>query len=108
MKPFAKLIANSLRVCVRAYQLLISPLLANACRYHPSCSRYALDALEQHGPVTGSWLALKRLSRCHPWGGYGYDPVPEPGSRVPTQENPHRHSQDVCSVHSEKRTLASK
>ena len=70
----------ALKVLVRGYQILISPLLPPSCRYEPSCSSYALEALEVHGPFRGSWLALKRLARCHPneWlgGGSGYDPVP--------------------------------
>ena len=62
---------------LRAYQLLLSPLLPAQCRFHPSCSTYAVHALKQHGSVRGSWLALRRLLRCHPWGGGGYDPVPD-------------------------------
>jgi len=61
---------------IRLYQLLISPLLPPACRYHPSCSRYAVEALRRHGAIRGSWLTVKRLARCAPWGGCGYDPVP--------------------------------
>jgi hypothetical protein len=61
---------------VRAYQVGLSPLLPASCRYTPSCSAYAVEALEQHGAARGSWLALRRLLRCHPWGGYGHDPVP--------------------------------
>ena len=65
-----------LRGAIRAYQLLISPLLPPSCRYLPSCSEYAAEAIARHGPLWGSWLALRRLLRCHPWGGSGYDPVP--------------------------------
>lgn len=65
---------------VRAYQMLVSPILPPACRYLPSCSDYALDALAQHGAFRGGSLALRRLGRCHPWGGSGYDPVPPPKS----------------------------
>lgn len=61
---------------VRAYQLVLSPLLGPNCRYSPSCSAYALEALEKHGGFKGGWLTLRRISRCHPWGGSGYDPVP--------------------------------
>ena len=64
---------------VRAYQLLISPLLLPSCRFLPTCSEYAAEAIERHGAVRGAALALRRLGRCHPWGGSGYDPVPEPG-----------------------------
>jgi len=59
-----------------AYRLLLSPWLGPACRYEPTCSEYASQAIERHGVARGSWLALTRLSRCHPLGGSGYDPVP--------------------------------
>lgn len=61
---------------VRFYQLFISPLFPPSCRYTPTCSEYAVQALRKYGPFKGFWLTLKRLSRCHPWGGSGYDPVP--------------------------------
>ena len=61
---------------VRAYQLAISPLLPPACRYYPSCSAYALEALERHGAVRGGWLALRRIGRCNPFRPGGFDPVP--------------------------------
>ncbi|BCS36125.1 putative membrane protein insertion efficiency factor [Luteitalea sp. TBR-22] len=66
---------------VRGYQVMLSPLFAGSCRFEPSCSRYAMTALEQHGLARGSWLALRRLARCHPFGGSGLDPVPPPHSR---------------------------
>ena len=72
MSPFAAL----LRIPIRAYQLLLSPMLGPNCRFEPTCSCYALGALEEHGALRGSWLALKRVARCHPYGGAGYDPVP--------------------------------
>ena len=65
---------------LRAYRLLISPLYGQVCRYHPSCSAYALQAVTEHGALRGSWLAARRLLRCHPWAAGGYDPVP-PSSR---------------------------
>jgi len=65
-----------LRLLIRGYQLLVSPLLGPRCRFHPSCSQYAIEALGQHGSLRGGWLALRRLSRCHPWHAGGYDPVP--------------------------------
>ena len=65
-----------LTLLVRAYQWLISPWLGPSCRYEPSCSGYALEAIDRHGAMRGSWLTLRRLSRCHPMGGSGYDPVP--------------------------------
>jgi hypothetical protein len=61
---------------VRGYQAVISPLLPPACRYYPSCSAYAVEALERHGARRGGWLALKRIGRCHPFRPGGYDPVP--------------------------------
>ena len=67
-----------LRAAVRAYQLFVSPLLPPSCRFLPSCSEYAAEAIERHGALRGVGLALRRLARCHPWGGSGYDPVPEP------------------------------
>ena len=68
--------AIALRGLVRLYQLTLSPLLPMACRFDPSCSRYAMEALARHGALKGGLLAAKRLGRCHPWGGSGYDPVP--------------------------------
>lgn len=61
---------------IRFYQLCISPMLPNACRFTPTCSQYAAEAIMKHGIFRGSWLALRRILRCHPWGGSGYDPVP--------------------------------
>jgi putative membrane protein insertion efficiency factor len=61
---------------LKAYRLLISPLYGQVCRYHPSCSAYALGAVTEYGSVKGSWLTLRRLGRCHPWADGGYDPVP--------------------------------
>jgi putative membrane protein insertion efficiency factor len=61
---------------IKMYQYSISPLLGPKCRYTPSCSRYAVEALQKHGLFKGGWLAAKRVLSCHPWGGSGYDPVP--------------------------------
>lgn len=66
---------------VAAYRLLVSPVLAPACRYAPTCSGYALEALRRHGAVRGSALALRRILRCHPWADGGFDPVPAPRPR---------------------------
>jgi putative membrane protein insertion efficiency factor len=62
---------------IEIYRLGISPWLGRACRFEPSCSAYAQDAILMHGALGGGWLSLKRLARCHPWGGNGYDPVPK-------------------------------
>lgn len=70
---------------VRLYQLIISPWMAPSCRYSPTCSHYALEALKKHGALKGLWLSVKRISRCHPWGGEGYDPVPEAESKPKSQ-----------------------
>ena len=61
---------------LKAYRLLISPLYGQVCRYHPSCSAYALEAVTVHGSLRGTWMAVRRLARCHPWAPGGYDPVP--------------------------------
>ncbi|GAA4768647.1 MULTISPECIES: membrane protein insertion efficiency factor YidD [Flavobacterium] len=58
------------------YKILISPLMPATCRYQPTCSSYMIEALKKHGPIYGLFLGLKRIGRCHPWGGSGYDPVP--------------------------------
>lgn len=73
---FKRLCALPLIVLVRFYQLCISPFTPPSCRFVPTCSQYALEALRKHGPLKGSWLTIRRLARCHPWGGSGYDPVP--------------------------------
>lgn len=63
-------------LAVRVYQWCISPLLPRVCRFTPTCSAYAIEALQKHGVIRGLWLAAKRIARCNPWGGEGYDPVP--------------------------------
>lgn len=77
---------------LRAYRLLISPLYGQVCRYHPSCSAYALEAVTEHGALRGSWLAVRRLGRCHPWAPGGYDPVPAHPAASPTVHTPARHA----------------
>jgi len=62
---------------IKVYQKLISPLTPATCRFHPTCSQYSKEALEKHGLFRGGWLAIKRIFSCHPWGGSGYDPVPD-------------------------------
>jgi putative membrane protein insertion efficiency factor len=67
---------RSVSGALRAYKLTISPLIGPRCRFAPTCSEYAATSLIEHGPWRGSWLAARRVCRCHPWGGSGYDPVP--------------------------------
>jgi putative membrane protein insertion efficiency factor len=71
-------VSLALRALIRGYQLLLAPLIPQSCRYLPSCSAYAAEAITLHGPLKGCWLAVRRLGRCHPWGGSGFDPVPLP------------------------------
>jgi putative membrane protein insertion efficiency factor len=68
--------ARLLVLLVRAYQVVLSPFVGGACRFMPSCSNYAIEALRTHGAARGTWLALRRIARCHPFGGHGHDPVP--------------------------------
>ena len=68
--------AFPLILLVKIYQYCISPFTPPSCRFTPTCSQYAVEALRKYGPIKGGWLTIKRLSRCHPWGGSGYDPVP--------------------------------
>lgn len=72
MSPLARLVA----LPVHAYRLLLSPWVGQSCRFHPTCSAYALEALERHGALRGGWLTLRRIARCHPFGGSGIDNVP--------------------------------
>lgn len=72
-----RIFAWPLLLLVRVYRVAVSPWLGANCRYQPSCSEYALEALQVHGAFRGSALAAKRIARCHPWGGSGYDPVPD-------------------------------
>jgi putative membrane protein insertion efficiency factor len=65
-----------LKILIRAYQLALSPLLGPRCRFYPSCSHYAIEAIESHGALRGSWLSAKRICRCHPFNPGGFDPVP--------------------------------
>jgi len=65
-----------LTIIIRLYRYCLSPWMGQHCRFHPSCSCYAEEAIETHGALSGSWMAMKRLSRCHPWHEGGYDPVP--------------------------------
>jgi|TARA_A200000113_G_scaffold180755_1_gene166607 putative membrane protein insertion efficiency factor len=71
-----KFLSFLLVIPIKLYQMLISPILGPNCRYHPTCSQYSIEAINKHGPFKGTWLAIKRISSCHPWGGSGHDPVP--------------------------------
>lgn len=73
---FNKIITFPLIILIKFYQWFISPLLPKSCRYEPTCSSYMVEALKVHGPIKGLWLGSKRIGRCNPWGGEGYDPVP--------------------------------
>ena len=90
----SRLLALPLIWLVRAYQLVISPMFPPSCRFYPSCSAYAVTALERHGPLKGTWLAARRLLRCHPWNQGGVDHVPERSPSRPTmsERTPH-HAQ---------------
>lgn len=76
MKRLRGLLALPFILVIKLYQLIVSPWLGPKCRYTPTCSAYGIEALKKYGPIKGGWLTLKRISRCHPWGGHGYDPVP--------------------------------
>ena len=88
----SSLVIRALIVAIRAYKLVVSPVLTfligpgGGCRFTPSCSQYAVDAIRSQGSLTGGWLAVKRICRCHPWGDCGHDPAPEKEFRVPHSE----------------------
>ena len=84
----AALLASGL---IWTWRLLLGPFFGPACRYLPTCSEYGLEAVKAHGPWRGGWLALRRIARCHPWGGSGYDPVPHPIT--------HRSHDTCCAAH---------
>lgn len=84
-KPFSGLyrglrevFSKLLIALITLYKLVISPLIGPSCRYYPTCSAYATEAIKKHGPLYGGWLGIKRILSCNPWGGSGYDPVPDP------------------------------
>jgi putative membrane protein insertion efficiency factor len=84
---------------IRLYQLCISPLIGNNCRFYPSCSQYAITAVEVHGILKGSWLALRRISKCHPWNSGGFDYVPGTETKTSEQVGPET-VQETTSTHS--------
>ena len=71
-----KIVTSPLVILIRGYQIIISPLLGSNCRFMPTCSEYALESLKAHGFIKGTYLTVKRIGKCHPWGSHGYDPVP--------------------------------
>jgi uncharacterized protein len=75
-------------ILIRLYQWTVSPLLGPTCRFEPSCSQYALEAIRRFGVARGGWLAVKRIGRCHPWHAGGYDPVPDRELRAPCLRHP--------------------
>ena len=81
MDQLKKLPKDLLTCAVRGYQIFMSPVLPQTCRFYPSCSCYALEAIREHGAWRGGWLAMKRIGRCHPWARGGFDPVPERDER---------------------------
>jgi putative membrane protein insertion efficiency factor len=76
VKTFLRILSLPFILLIKFYQWVISPLIGPKCRFTPTCSHYAVEALKKHGLLKGLWLAIRRISRCHPWGGSGYDPVP--------------------------------
>jgi len=76
MKKLLYILSLPFIFLIRVYQKLISPLLGPQCRYTPTCSQYGIEAFKKYGPIKGGWLTIKRIARCNPWGGHGYDPVP--------------------------------
>jgi len=76
MNIIKQILIFPLVLLIRFYQYVISPAIGPKCRYTPTCSSYGIEALKKHGPIKGLWLTIKRVSKCHPWGGSGYDPVP--------------------------------
>jgi len=88
---FGLILSYILKALITVYKYVFSPLLGPKCRYLPTCSSYTMEAIEIHGPLYGSWLGIKRILRCHPWGGSGYDSVPVKGDK----------GSDVCNCNAE-------
>ncbi|MCW3073384.1 MAG: hypothetical protein JWP69_453 [Flaviaesturariibacter sp.] len=89
MNRLSKMLAVPFIWLIRLYQRLLSPLLGAQCRFSPTCSAYGLEAFKRHGAFKGFWLTVKRIGRCHPWGGSGYDPVPpHPSPLLKEREQP--------------------
>ena len=90
MKLLNTVLAGLAIVFIKGYRRFISPLLAPSCRYQPTCSEFTLEAIARHGALRGIWLGLKRIGRCHPWGGEGFDPVPK-GEHAENKEHVCKH-----------------
>ena len=76
MQGLKSVVSRLFILMIRFYQLSISPILGQNCRYDPTCSQYSIEAINKYGPFKGGWIGLKRILSCHPWGGHGHDPVP--------------------------------
>ncbi len=77
-----KITTFPLIILVRVYQLIVSPLIGSNCRFMPTCSEYAIESFKTHGLLKGLFLSIKRIGKCHPWGSYGYDPIPTRESKI--------------------------
>jgi putative membrane protein insertion efficiency factor len=75
-RGFCKILSAMLIGLIKLYQVTLSPFIGRSCRYTPTCSNYGIEAIQKHGPFKGTWLTIKRVLSCNPWGGSGYDPVP--------------------------------
>jgi putative membrane protein insertion efficiency factor len=75
LRVLSKILVFPFVALIKVYQKMVSPLLGQQCRFTPTCSQYAKEALEKHGVFKGGWMSVKRIARCNPWGGHGYDPV---------------------------------
>ena len=103
MNSISRFFSSMATLAVRGYQLILSPFLPNCCRYAPSCSHYAIEAIERHGALRGGYLSAARLLRCHPWASWGFDPVPEnftyrPWRKPSEQPCQRHHDRGACHV----------
>ncbi|HNP53651.1 MAG TPA: membrane protein insertion efficiency factor YidD [Ferruginibacter sp.] len=76
MKQLNRILSFPFVLLIRLYQLVLSPWIGPRCRFTPTCSQYGIEAFQKHGPLKGFWLTIRRISKCHPWGSHGHDPVP--------------------------------